>query len=160
MEMIKKITTKTLLGFVPDAPARGSKETVWLYRVIGRAINVKGGESAHGPYEFLQGEFIGQAFDDKGQIDEAKPAVRAPKLFLPEIAHFAVAPAVMAADGPVEFGFKVGIKRDDTAATKYVYTAESLITPKETDPLMVLAEETGFNVAMLLEDKSNEKKDN
>ena len=134
VQIVKKVSTKVICGGSPVPPEKAG-ETKWLYNVIGLANSIKTGESQYGPWRALLGQFIAEAPSIENP-DEIK-RFRTGQLFLPDVALDLVAPAVAASkkSEQVKFAFRVGIVRDDTAATKYTYVAESLLEPEESDPL-------------------------
>ncbi len=158
--IVKKLSVKQLLGHAPDAPERGSTAPIWLADVIGRAVSIKQGESNFGPWVALMGEFIARQIPT-GEKGETVEHFKSGQVFVPDLVLNLIEPAMLATGGAVEFGFRLGIKRDDTAATKYVYVAESLIEPAESDPLTSLALQV-FGDTMKpenqIEDKSTDKK--
>ena len=87
----------------------------------------------------LLGSFIAEApsIDKPGEVAR----FRTGQLFLPDVALDLVAPAVIASkkSETVQFAFRIGVVKDSTSATGYVYVAEALIEPEENDPLALLA---------------------
>lgn len=77
-------------------------------------------------------------------------------MFLPDVALGLILPALESAGkgAQIQFAFRIGVERDDTAATGYIYTAESLIEPEENDPLELLVAKAMDNGQELLENKS------
>lgn len=144
----KKITMKEIVGGRPTPPAAdktGDEAVNWVGRIIGVASGLKTGESQYGPYVALMGNFAATRLDDKGEIavndkGERLFDVRAGQAFLPDVACNLVSPLLDNAPKgtAVQFGFDIGVERDDTAATGYVYVCRSLVEPAENDPLTLL----------------------
>lgn len=148
MQIASKVTMKTLVGGRPDIPAKDAKGDAainWLGRIVGIATGVQHGESNFGPWTALRGNFAATRLKSDGTIattDDGRPAyaVRSGKAFLPDVAINLVTPALDSGDkgASVQFGFDVGVERDDNAATGYVYVCRSLIEPAANDPLSLL----------------------
>jgi len=155
--IVKKLSVKQLIGHAPDAPERGDDKPKWLADVIGRAVGIKQGESNYGPWFALTGEFIARQIPT-GAKDEVVEHFKSGMVFVPDLVLNLIEPAMQATGGAIEFGFRLGIKRDDASATKYVYVAESLIEPAESDPLTKLANQVFGDTMPKLEDKSGNKK--
>jgi hypothetical protein len=141
-KIVRKLSMKLLAGDVIDAPREGEGDengVVWLANIAGMAVDTKVGESQYGPYKALVGQFVAEApsRDKPGEMIRFRTGT----LYLPDVALDLVAPAVeQSAKGEnVQFAFRIGIQRDTTSATNYVYVAESLIEPEASDPMEVLA---------------------
>ena len=128
--LLKKISVKTVCG-KPKAPE--DTKTLWLMEVFGVANGIKSGVTDKGPWYGFIGAF--QA------VDMATGNVyRAGTLYLPGIAGDLVVPQVTDdKNKSVEFGFRIGIKKDDTSAVGYVYHAEPLLPVNENDPVELLS---------------------
>ena len=140
IQIVKKVSTRVICGGLPPVPNPG--ETIWLYNVIGLANSIKTGESQYGPWRALLGSFVAEAPSAENPGETKR--FRTGQLFLPDVALDLVAPSVAASkkSEQVQFAFRVGVMGDDSAATKYVYVAESLLAPEESDPLEMLMAKT------------------
>lgn len=167
IKIAKKLSTKAIIGGKPKIPEAGQVNWLYKVVGIASTIKTgvsNFGEWTALMGQFIV-EVERQKADPKtgellteARIDEKtkKPVVidgkevtipvmetvqmRTGQLFLPDVALNLVGPALEAAGkgASVQFAFKVGVERDDTAATGYTYTAESLIAPEENDPLEML----------------------
>jgi hypothetical protein len=132
MELLSKITAKTLAGDVKKAPEGN------LYQIVGNASKIESGEHAtFGTFYALVGDFI--ATRETGEV------YRSGKAFVPDIVLNLVKP-FLDDEKPVQIAFRVGKKLDESAPAGYVYTVENLIEPKE-DPLLALA--MGFHESQI-----------
>lgn len=138
MELIKKITAKTVLGDRPERPAKG---TVDLYTVYGIANGLVQRESDFGPWTKLTGSFEAVRIKD-GEVFNSGAC------FLPEPMNSMLAAQLSQTDKEgkrttraVEFSIMVSVKRTDTAIG-YEYVAKSLVTLDQADPLAALREKT------------------
>lgn len=131
MGMIKKISTKTVLGnvkaIVQDLK-EGEKTRAMM--VVGVAKGVRTGESTYGPWVSFKGQFKATNLLN-GEVSVSG------ECFLPDIASNMIEAQLADADS-VEFGFDIVIKYDDDARDKYVYEIEPLFEPQENDPLLLL----------------------
>lgn len=120
MELVKKISTKTVIGKIAkaDIPAKGMKP---LYRVVGIAQGTKVGESNYGGFVGFRGNFKATRISDNEVIHSAVA-------FLPQMATDLLLPAVESDQSGmgVQFGFDIGIKAAETA-TGYEYTVTPLV---------------------------------
>lgn len=135
MKIVKKLSMKILAGGRPKIP-EAEGETNWIAKVAGIANGTKTGESNFGLWVALIGNFAAE------QIGVEKPErFRTGVMFLPDVALNLVTPALEAAGkgAAIEFAFQIGVIKDDSAATGYVYVAESLIEPSASDPLEALS---------------------
>lgn len=102
-----------------------------LLDVYGVATKFKPGQSNYGEYIAFMGNFRAIRHSDKQVFHSGK-------VILPKM----IEEGLWAAMGPevnnVQFAFRIGCKFDKKAATKYVYTAESLTPPAENDPVATL----------------------
>jgi len=99
-----------------------------LFRVIGRAIGYKVGNTEYGQFTKFQGDF--RAF-----ITSTGEEVRSSECFLPDMVAGALKASLDASTAGADFAFDIGATAANTA-TGYQYTVTSLIEPpKESDPL-------------------------
>lgn len=128
--LLKKISVKTVCG--KPKPPEDSK-IGWLMEVFGVANDIKRGTSDKGDWYGFVGAF--QA------LDMATGTVyRSGMLFIPDIAGGLMLPQLLDENNKsVEFGFRIGIKKDESSAVGYVYTAEPLLAVNENDPIELLA---------------------
>lgn len=128
VKLQRKLSTKTITGLtVAQLREHASKvPNKPLYTIMGIATGKKAGESANGPWEALTGNFL--AINHKGE------KLRSGTLFMEKAAHELVS-AALDVNESVEFGFNVMIREDESAATGYVYSAETIVEPTEDDPL-------------------------
>lgn len=136
-EAVTKLTMKTMeaqptLDLLAKLEKKGGKEIHPLVRVFGICKRFKPGESDNGPYIRFVGQFKGINLDTKKEY--VSGAFLAPKMI--EEALWGVMKDQELND--VQFAFEIGCKFEATAATKYVYTAQSLIKPAENDPVALL----------------------
>lgn len=127
--MIKKLSTPKILGGKPKL--KEGEKSRNLYNVMGIASNTKTGETDHGPWCALTGNFAAINLETGEQF-------RSAVVFLPDIALDMVRGQLDTGANAVEFGFMIAIKEDEQSATGYVYTATPLMEPDENDPLEVL----------------------
>lgn len=134
IETLKKITLGTC-GAQPDmdliAKLEKSGGSAPLLDVYGVATKFKPGTSNFGDYIAFLGSFRAIRHSDKQVFQSGK--FLAPKM---------IEEGLWGAMGNdvtnVQFAFRIGVKFDKKAATKYVYTAESLTPPAENDPVAML----------------------
>lgn len=133
-KIISKLSVKTIIGSKPDAPAKGDNEVHWLANMAGNAISFTTGKSEKGDWCKLHGQFVGVNLET-GEV------LRAGECFLPLVAEKLVVPALKQnPNKSVQFGFKIGVQRDEQAATNYVYVAEPIADVAGHDPLQPLLE--------------------
>lgn len=129
MEIVKKISVAKLFGKIDIVKlfADGVTECE-LYKVFGFAYAVERGESDYGPWLSLKGDF--------GAIIKGVE-YRSSTLFAPGILNDMVVPKLEgnAKVSRVDFALSIGIKRDTTSATGYVYTVRTILAPNEDDPM-------------------------
>lgn len=142
---IRKISTKNVVGRIPDPPAKGVKP---LWQVIGQATGVREGNSQYGEYQGLVGMF--EAVNvETGEVFEA------PQCFLPEPYNGAIATRLLNGASAVDFAFEIGIKAPSAGSQqRYEYSCKALREAGETDPL----ENLRRKLPALLEDKSKGRK--
>jgi hypothetical protein len=137
MEVIKKITVKTVTGGVNiiklvEHQKAAPGTPLWLMEVFGIATSSKPGQTDMGAFV----KFIGQFKALNIATGEVK---RSGACLLPGALPDLVFGALSAeGNQAVQFGFRIGVKFDDTSATKYVYVCDSLMEVKENDPLELL----------------------
>ena len=130
MRMIKKISTKTVVGNINAKMLPEDDSTMELYQVIGIASAVQGGESNYGAWQCLSGRF-------RAVNLETGDGVESGRAFLPTIAHNLVAPKIV--DGAhVEFALIIGARRSEYSPAGYEYVAEPIFV-SEADPMNQLA---------------------
>ena len=133
-KIISKISIKTVWGSKPDAPRKGEPDTQWLMQVVGQANSFGTGSTDKGEWTKLIGAF--QAINL-----ETGEAYRSGTCFLPNVAlDLVMGQLKMAETKAVSFGFKIGIVRDESSATNYVYVADPIYEVMEHDPLAPLLE--------------------
>ena len=131
MQMIKKISTKTVFGSVNAKMLPEDGSTRELYQVMGIASAIQAGESNYGAWECLSGRF-------RAVNLETGEEVEAGKAFLPGLAHDLVASQIV--DGAqVEFALIIGSRRSDASPVGYEYTAQPVLELSEADPMNQLA---------------------
>lgn len=146
-EALRKITLGTC-NAQPDsdevAKMEKSGKPLALLDVFGVVTRAKPGVSTLGEYVKFMGQFKGINLVTKEEF--TAPVVILPK-FLEEQLY-----AVMPSDGEkadIQFGFRISAKFDKKAATKYSYTAQSLLKPAENDALSMLEAQIGETVKAL-----------
>lgn len=124
IELVKKISTKTLVGKITRdlIPAKG---TLYLFRIIGNAVGTKIGESTYGGFIGFRGNFKATVIADGTEV-------RSAVAYLPAMATDLLLAAVEGneANGGVQFAFDVGIKAGDTP-TGYEYVVTPLVEAKD-----------------------------
>lgn len=139
--ILKKITVKTC-GAKPDLEkliehkkVHGPSAVLPLLEVIGIASDWKPGSSEiGGDFIKLLGMFkavnlaTGEVFESGACILPGAAS---------DLVYGALA-SVKPNGGSVEFAFRIGVRWEETAATKYVYTVEQIYTPERADPLAAL----------------------
>ena len=125
MEILSKISTKTL-GLNVKQEADGE-----LYKIVGNAKAIECGESSHGEWEALVGEFMATKADGS--------EFTSGKAFLPNVALNLLKGNLL--DGKeIQFAFSIGRRSDESSPVGYVYTVKPMIEAKE-NPLKALMEE-------------------
>ena len=131
MQVIKKLSTKTVFGNISAKILPEDGSTKELYNVVGIAGSVEVGESNYGAWQCLSGRF-------RALNLETGEEVEAGKAFLPSLAHDLVASQIV--DGAqVEFALAIGARRSESSPVGYEYTAEPLLELSESDPMNQLA---------------------
>lgn len=152
MAMVRKITAKVVCG-MPDKRAiiNSDGEPMWQMAVYGSAHRSIAGETDYGPYIKFRGRF--EAINlDSGETFQSS------NLILPPIAEELLEDALTADNvKSVEFGLRVGVRKDESSVSGYVWVAESIRDTEETDPLERLrAELTDAKVIPMLESPEKE----
>jgi hypothetical protein len=142
LEQVRKITLGTC-GAQPNmellAKLEKSGGSAPLLDVYGIASKFKPGQSDKGPFIRFFGSFRAIRHGDKAAFSSTQ--FIAPKMVEESLW------SVMGSGGPdgelsnVQFAFRIGCKFDKKAATKYVYSAESLMPVAENDPLVMLQQQ-------------------
>lgn len=137
IETLKKLTMKAIeaqpsLDDLAKLEKQGKGASIDVADIFGIAMKFKPGESAHGAYIRFAGRFKATNLRTKKVYESG--AFLAPKMIEESLW------AVMKAEevNEVQFAFRIGVKFDPAAATKYVYTATALTKPAENDPLAML----------------------
>lgn len=142
-KLVKKISSKTVIGDIKLMAAQmlvGNEPRRELYTVVGIGRTVQGLETDYGTAEKFRGNFLAVNLLTGEEF-------RSGACYLPGAAGEMLAGAMNG--DPIEFGFKIGIELDNAAATGYVYTCESLITPTENDPLTLLSRSISASMAKI-----------
>jgi hypothetical protein len=161
MEVIKKITVKIVTGGVDivklvdhhKANPPGSPGAVlWLMEIFGVATGFKPGETVLPDGKVSPWvKFIGQF---KAMNLAGGAVFRSGACLLPGAIPDLIFGALQNEENKsVQFGFRIGVRFDETAATKYVYVTDSLLPVKENDPLEML--EAGIKAPKLEAPKVN-----
>ena len=139
MELLRKISSKTVLGDRPERPK--DKKTVPLYSVYGIANGLQTGTSDYGDWIKLKGSFEAVRFSD-GLVMQSGACI------LPEPVNSMTAAALQQTDDDgkrvnqsIQFSLEIGLKRTDTAIG-YEYVTTPLIEAGGADPLAALRSET------------------
>lgn len=144
--LIKKISVKTVMKARPEIPKEPG-EVNYLMELLGIAGSIQNGETDKGPYVKFLGSFQAKNLKN-GEVFRSGAA------FMPDVAGNLVLGALNSGATSVEFGFKIGVVKDDQSATGYVYVAEPMFKAAENDPLELLVKKA----PAALEDKSKEVK--
>ena len=138
--IVKKITAKIVCGkvdiekLIEYGKVNGKSAVMPLFGVIGMASDFQAGETALGSYVKLLGQF-------KAVNTASGEEFRSGAAILPGSANDLVYGALRAlgdAGGSVEFAFKVGVQRDESAAIGYVYVVEQVYQQGQADALSAL----------------------
>lgn len=135
VEMVRKITVKQIMGKKVDVEklilAPGKK--LDLCDIMGIARRMKPDQSEHGEFVRFYGRFRGVNLETGESVD-------APQLIVPNTIQDLLYGA-MGDDANVKevsFAVRVGVKFDNDAAAKYVFTVTNLSAPVENDPLTLM----------------------
>jgi len=149
MELIKKITSKTVgydkpyLQTLFGTTLAKDGDTIAAYKVVGIVSDIRPGQSDFGPYAKFIGEFV--CTTENGEQFQSGTAL------LPTTIADLLQGAVMQArekQQSVEFGCAIGVKRDSTSATGYVFTAQPLMEFKSSDRMGNLLHKLGMQPAL------------
>lgn len=131
MKILKKITTKTVLGkeSIRGLIKLADGEPVKLYRAYGCAVGKKEGESNYGHWSCLVGDFRAFSFLNGERYASSQ-------LFLPETAQLVVE-ATLAAEGvkASEFAFDIYVVEDEASTVGYVYQTTPVGEVSGEDPM-------------------------
>mgnify|MGYP003393846661 CR=1 FL=1 len=136
VETVRKLTIKGIMGGKVDLEALLKKDgkRMDLCSVYGIARKFKPDQSDMGAFIRFYGRFRGVNLQT-GEMMEAGQAI------LPGTVQDQLYGAMGGTEGEVtevQFAVKIGVKYNADAATKYVYTVESLQPIAENDPLTML----------------------
>lgn len=137
VELVTKITTKAVFGKVDIGDVvkfdeANPGQTMPLYDVLGIAGTFKVGESQMGEYVKFAGQFKAVNLTNGKQF-------RSGAAILPKPAQELIAGALAGENtNSASFALRIGVKRDKTAATGYVFAVSSLIPMADADPLALL----------------------
>jgi hypothetical protein len=141
-KLVKAISTPKVFGKISirevmafnDAHAG---EAMPLYTVYGRISSMKSGENDMGSFTGFIGETYAVARNGERYVSAC---FYPPSKALTEMLQGALGNST----GPVDFAFSVGVKFDDTSATKYVYEVVPLIEAKPSDAIALLEDKLGI----------------
>lgn len=135
--LVSKITMKTFDKVSVDfiATMKDKEKKPWMI-VLGMASSYKTGTTDMGAYV----KFLGRFQATNAATDEI---VFSGTCILPKIAQDLLHGQLDSIDEGVgvQFAFEMGVQRDDSSATKYVFTCKPLLEMAKDDPLMALAEQ-------------------
>lgn len=146
---VRKITVKQVWGSTIDFEEiqKSPDGLLPIMDMFGIAARYKPGESDYGPFTRFIGQF--RAINLKtGEM------FRAPVCLLPKFLEEDLVAAMTQKDGELnnaEFGVRLSAKYDKTAATKYVYIADSLIESGQSDAMTALENRIRDSAQRLLE---------
>ena len=136
---VKKLTVRDILGGAPNIKAIINHDEanpgaeLWLVEIIGIATAYRPGtvKDTGQPYIRFLGSFQGTNLET-GQMFQSGSCILPGAI--PDLLFGA-----LQMGNAVQFGFKIGVKFEQKAATKYVYVVESMTEQSSTDPLAQLA---------------------
>lgn len=136
MELLSKLTVKQVAGTIKfkalvefdNANPGGVMPVCMLY---GQATGMKGGVSEYGEFVRFLGNF-------RGVNAETGEVFHSGSLILPRTAENLLVGVLNTGATNVTFAFKIGIRFEEEAATKYVYVIEPMTDSGESDPLREL----------------------
>lgn len=141
MELLKKISSKVVIGSKEKIRGMVAKGAIELYTVYGVATGVRSGESNFGAWESLIGNFEACRTDDGVMFGSSQ-------CFLPDPVGGMVAGQLNGGEtSSVQFAVMIGAKPSDTAIG-YEYTVTPLVEPAENDALSVLREKVSAQKAL------------
>ena len=158
--IVKKITTRVVCGkpsiekLIEHNKVHGKEAVMPLFNVIGMASDSVAGLTDTGPYVRLLGQF-------KAVNVESGEEFRSGAAILPGSANDMVYGALKGlgeGGGAVEFAFRIGVQRDESTPTGYVYVVEQVYQQGQHDSLAALEHRLAppANVAQL-SDKTKKK---
>ena len=134
VEQLRKITIKNC-GATPTLEQlaalekKGGKAALDILDVFGIAAKFKPGQTDVGEYVRFLGQF-------KATNLVTKDVYTSAVAIFPKVIEEPLWAAMSGEDvNNVQFAYRIGVKFDASAATKYVYTAIPLTKPSENDPL-------------------------
>lgn len=145
-EAVRKLTVKGIMGEKVDIEkllaAPGKRMD--LCDIFGIARRHKADQSEHGSFVRFYGRF-------KGVNLATGEVVEAPQFIAPGTVQDMLYGAMGTDENVIEvsFGVRIGVKFDNDAATKYVFTVTNLRKPSENDPLALLENEISTAVKAL-----------
>ena len=155
--IIKKVSIKAVFGKVAEIreicekakKGEGEKAKylpVHMMRLTGTVTGIRQGEGANGPWTGFSGEFLAISGRDR-------TAWRGSQAFPPEVVTDLIKQAYQHVDdgSTLSIGFDVFATFDESAITGYVYSAQALLEPQESDPLVMLGESIKADLPPLLE---------
>lgn len=131
MELLSKISLKSVYGAVDIKKLHEGKTTLNLMRVLGIASGVKTGQSSFGDWLAFTGNFKAIDLTTGNEF-------RSGKIFLPAIASGLIEGAIQQAEADsVQFAFDIGVKpvQDRQGKDSYEYTVTPLVEAQDNDPL-------------------------
>lgn len=134
IELLSKLSLKSVYGAVNIKVLHEGKKTIHLMRVLGIASGVKTGSSNFGDWLAFTGNF-------KATNLETGAEFRSGKIFLPTIASGLIEGAIQQAEtDSVQFAFDIGVKpvQDRQGKDSYEYTVTPLVEAQDNDPLKQL----------------------
>lgn len=136
INIVKKLSMKLLAGDVKKLVNASDQNNIQLAKVVGIARGTKIGTSNFGDWTALIGEFVAERLTG----EKAGARYRTGVMFLPDVALDLVLPLVSGLEkgSGVELAFGIGVEKDDTSSTGYIYTATFLMEPAANDPLEAL----------------------
>lgn len=144
---LRKITIATVYG-TPDVEEliKLNGKSLKICKIWGVAGRMKPGANDFGEFVRFVGDFRAVNLNT-GELFRSSVCLL-PK-FLEEDMAGAMASGADGATKQVEFGVEINVSFDKTAATKYVYNADSLIEPAESQALVALEQKMKLRPAAL-----------
>lgn len=142
-QLVKKISTKTVMGTVPT-PEVG--KTVQLFRVVGVARKMRYVETNLGQSVGFRGDWRAVRFSDHEQFE-------ANEAFFPVVIQGLLEAAMqeMEADGEIKCAFDIGVRgvaKKTPASCPYEYSITPLVKPQQTSTMTELLEQTNKQRAL------------
>jgi hypothetical protein len=143
INLISKITIKTVYGNIDvekliNAPGK-QLELMDVYGICRKATP---GTSEYGEYMKFRGSFRATNLDTGESFQSGA-------VILPRVAEEALAGAITDDTNEIQFGFRVVVRYDASAVTKYVYSVIPLLAPAENDPVTLLENQIAENFKAL-----------